>query len=107
MGKALIILLGLSLLIERVTEKILYLLPAGRKRPYAWAASTIFGLLIAFGFKFGFIRELGLAAASPVAAWADYAISGFLIAAGSEPIHSLVDALAFKRDELKRKAKSV
>ncbi len=107
MGNVIVFLLGLSLIVERVTEKILYLLPAPRRRPFAWALSLALGLLIAFGFKFGVIRELGLAAHGRVAAGLDFALSGVLIAAGSEPVHSLVDALAWKRAELKRRAGSV
>ncbi len=107
MGKVLILLLALSLIVERVTEKILYILPRGRNRAYAWVISTALGLVIAFAFQFGFIRELGLESGSNLSHWVDYLISGLLIACGSEPIHSIVDGLAFKRDELKRKAKNV
>lgn len=107
MGKILILLLALSLIVERITEKILFILPAGRNRVYAWIISTALGLIIAFSFKFGFIRELGLTTGSNLSQWVDYLISGLLIACGSEPIHSIVDGLAYKKDELKRKAKNV
>lgn len=107
MGKVLVALLDLSLVVERVTEKILYLLPKDRSRIYAWIISSLLGLVISFSFRFGFIKELGLETGSHIAQWVDYFISGLLIASGSEPIHSIVDALSFKRDELKRKAKRV
>jgi len=107
MGKILILLLALSLIVERVTEKILYILPAGKNRVYAWFVSTVLGLIVAFSFQFGFIKELGLDTGSNISHWIDYIISGLLIACGSEPIHSIVDGLAYKRDELKRKAKNV
>lgn len=106
-GKVIIFLLGLSLIVERVTEKILYLLPASRRRIYAWAVSLTLGLLITFIFRFGIIRELGLTAQSRIACWLDYGLSGVLVATGSEPVHSLIDALAWKRDELKRRANNV
>ncbi|MGB9720776.1 MAG: hypothetical protein ACPL28_04760 [bacterium] len=107
MGKILILLLALSLIVERVTEKILFILPSGRSRVYSWIISTGLGLIIAFSFQFGFIGELGLNTGSNIANWVDYVVSGLLIACGSEPIHSIVDGLAYKRDELKRKAKNV
>lgn len=107
MGKILILLLALSLIVERVTEKILYILPKGRNRVYAWVISTILGLVISFSFQFGFISEIGLENGSKMSQWVDYFLSGLLIACGSEPIHSIVDGLAYKRDELKRKAKNV
>jgi hypothetical protein len=107
MAKVLIIIFGLSLIIERVTEKLLYLLPVLNKKIYAWIISTVLGLLICFLFRFGIIGELGLSSSSHVAHWVDYLITGILVASGSEPVHSIVDALSFKRDELKRKSKNV
>ena len=107
MGKVLILIFGLSLIIERVTEKILYILPIQNKRVYAWIISNCLGLLISFSFRFGIIMELGLTSSSHVAHWVDYLITGLLIASGSEPIHSIIEALAFKKDELKKKAKNV
>ncbi|MEO0184368.1 MAG: hypothetical protein ABIL22_01105 [candidate division WOR-3 bacterium] len=107
MGKILVLLMALSLIVERVTEKIMFVLPSGRNRVYAWLVSTFLGLIIAFSFKFGFIREIGLDTGSNIANWVDYFISGLLIACGSEPIHSIVDGLAYKRDELKKKARNV
>ncbi|MGQ9465098.1 MAG: hypothetical protein ACUVQ3_01325 [bacterium] len=107
MGKVLILLLALSLIVERVTEKILHIIPPGRNQVYSWIISTALGLVISFAFQFGFIRELGLNSGSDLSQWVDYLITGLLIACGSEPIHSIVDGLAYKRDELKRKAKNV
>lgn len=107
MGKVLLLVLGLSLIVERVTEKILILLPANKNRAFAWLISTFLGLLISFSFRFGFIQELGLKLGSNIACWVDYFVSGILLASGSEPVHSIIDALHFKRDELKRKAKGV
>jgi hypothetical protein len=107
MGKVFITVLGLSLVIERITEKILYILPTRNNRIYAWIISTILALIISFSFRFGLIQELGLTASSHIADWVDYLVTGLLIASGSEPVHSIIDALAFKKDELKRKVKSV
>ena len=107
MAKVLMLILGLSLITERVTDKILYVTTVKNKKVFSWLVSTILGLLISFSFRFGIIRELGLSTSSQAAAWVDYVLTGLLIASGSEPIHSIIDALAFKRDELKRKAKSV
>lgn len=107
MGKVLVLLLALSLIVERITEKILYLLPSGNRKLWSWIVSIILGLVISFCFRFGFISELGLKASSGISQTLDYLLSGILIACGSEPIHSIVDALSFKRDELKRKAKGV
>jgi hypothetical protein len=107
MGKVLILVLALSLIIERITEKILYILHIKNKREYPWIISTGLGLLISFTFRFGIIRELGLISSSYIAHWVDYLITGLLIASGSEPVHSIIAALSFKKDELKRKAKNV
>jgi len=107
MTKAIILLLGLSLIIERVTEKILYVLPTRNNRIYSWLISTILGLLISFSFRFGFIQELGLSSTLQIAQWVDYIITGLLIASGSEPIHSIIEILALKKKELKRKTKDV
>lgn len=107
MAKVLLGVLGLSLIIERVTDKILYLVPARRRRIYAWLVSSVLGLLISFLFRFGIMTELGLVAGSGMAAWLDYLITGILLASGSEPVHSIVSALAIKKDELQKRVKSV
>ncbi len=107
MGSVLLAVLGLSLIIERATEKMLYVMPARHRKLYAWLISTVLGLLISFVFRFGLMSELGLTVSSRIAAWLDYFITGILLAAGSEPIHSLVDVLAAKKDELQKRVKSV
>jgi len=107
MGKVLILLLGLSLIIERVTEKILCAVPINNKKVYSWIISSCLGLIISFSFRFGVIEELGLISSSHIAHWVDYLVTGLLVASGSEPVHSIVTALAFKKDELKKKAKNV
>jgi|UniRef100_A0A7C6AFQ3 hypothetical protein len=107
MGKIVVLLFALSLIVERVTEKILYILPNRKNRVFAWLLSTGLGLIIAFSFRFGFLRELGLGTGSNLSHWVDYFISGLLIACGSEPVHSIVEGLSYKKDELKRKAKNV
>ena len=105
MGEILLIVFGLALIIERVTEKIVHLLPAGPKKVYAWAVSTALGLLICFAFRFGIMRELGLISGLALAAWLDYLITGILLASGSEPVHSIVEALAIKKQELQKRVK--
>ncbi|MDH4211466.1 MAG: hypothetical protein OEV79_08460 [candidate division WOR-3 bacterium] len=107
MGRILIAVLGLSLIIERVTEKILHLVPARKKKLFAWLTSTALGLLISFVFRFGLMKELGLTGSSEIASWLDHLVTGILLAAGSEPIHSLVDVLAAKKEELQKRVKSV
>uniref|UniRef100_A0A7C4TGM1 Uncharacterized protein n=1 Tax=candidate division WOR-3 bacterium TaxID=2052148 RepID=A0A7C4TGM1_UNCW3 len=107
MGKVVVLLLALSLIVERITEKILYLVPKKSSRYYAWIITIVLGFVISFGFRFGFISELGLKTGSNLSQGIDYALSGILIACGSEPLHSIVDALSFKRDDLKRRAKGV
>lgn len=103
MGRVLVAALGLSLIIERVTEKILHLVPARSRKVYAWLASTTLGLLITFLFRFGIMNELGLVASSEIAGWLDYLVTGILLAAGSEPIHSLVGVLATKKEEIQQR----
>jgi len=107
MGSVLVAVLGLSLIIERVTEKVLYLVPARSRRSYAWLTSTALGLLITFLFRFGIMKELGLIASSEIAGWLDYLVTGILLAAGSEPIHSLVGVLATKKAELQKRVTGV
>jgi hypothetical protein len=107
MGRVLVAVLGLSLIIERVTEKVLYLVPARSRKLYAWLTSTALGLLITFVFRFGIMKELGLMASSEIAGWLDYLVTGILLAAGSEPLHSLVGVLATKKAELQKRATSV
>ncbi len=107
MGRMVVLLLALSLIVERVTEKILSLLPNKGNKYCAWVITIVLGLLISFSFQFGFLHELGLKVGSNTSQVVDYVLSGILIACGSEPLHSLVDALSFKRDELKRKARGV
>lgn len=106
MGKVLIVILGLSLIIERVTEKILYFVPARNKKIYAWIVSTALGLLISFAFRFGVMKELGLVTGSEIAGWLDYFVTGILLASGSEPVHSVIEVLAIKKDELQKRVKS-
>lgn len=107
MGKVLVALLCLSLIIERVTDKVLFLVPARSRRIYAWLTSTALGLVITFLFRFGIMKELGLVASSAIAAWLDYLVTGILLAAGSEPIHSLVGVLATKKAELQKRVDGV
>jgi hypothetical protein len=107
MSKVLLVVLGLSLIIERVTDKILCLIPARPRRYYAWIVSTALGLLISFTFRFGIMRELGLVAGSEMASWVDYLVTGILLASGSEPVHSIVSALAIKKDELQKRVTGV
>ncbi|MEO0143229.1 MAG: hypothetical protein ABIL15_07755 [candidate division WOR-3 bacterium] len=107
MGRIVLLLLTLSLIVERITEKILSLLPKKNNKYFAWIITIILGLLISFSFRFAFLQELGLKEGTNVGQVVDYILSGILIACGSEPVHSIVDALSFKRDELKRKAKGV
>ncbi len=107
MGRVVILLLALSLIVERITEKILLLCPKANKGVYAWIISIGLGLIISFSFNFGFINELGLKSSSNVSQFVDYILTGILIACGSEPIHSIVQALSYKKEELKRKAKGV
>lgn len=107
MGETVIFLLGLALIVERVTEKILYIVPTQNKRIYAWLISTFLGVLISFAFRFGLIQQLGLSSSLQIAQWVDYMITGLLIASGSEPIHSFIEILALKKKELKRKTRDV
>ena len=105
MGKVLIVVLGLSLIIERVTEKILYFVPTRTKKIYAWIVSTALGLLISFAFRFGIMKELDLVTGSEIVSWLDYFVTGILLASGSEPVHSLIEVLAVKKDELQKRVK--
>ncbi|KPK63537.1 hypothetical protein AMJ83_06420 [candidate division WOR_3 bacterium SM23_42] len=107
MGKVLILVFALSLVIERVTDKILYLVPARPRKIYAWIVSTALGLLISFVFRFGIMKELGLVTGLEIACWLDYLVTGILLASGSEPVHSIIDALAFKKEELQKRVKGV
>ncbi len=107
MGKMLVMIFGLSLIIERVTEKVLYLVPVRPRKIYAWVVSTALGLGICFVFRFGIMTELGMVSGVKVAVWLDYFITGILLASGSEPVHSIVAALASKKDELQKRVKGV
>ncbi len=106
MGNVLLVVLGLSLIIERITEKILHFVPARTKKIYAWVVSTALGLLISFAFRFGIMKELGLVTGSEIASWLDYFVTGILLASGSEPVHSIVEVLATKKEELQKRVKS-
>ena len=105
MGEILVIVFGLALIIERVTEKILHLVPVHPRKVYAWIVSTTLGLVICFVFRFGIMRELGLVSGLTIAGWLDYLITGILLASGSEPVHSIVAALAMKKEEIQKRVK--
>jgi hypothetical protein len=107
MGKVLLGVLGLSLIIERVTEKVIHLVPARPRKIYAWLVSTALGLVISFVFRFGVMKELGLVAGTEIAAWLDYLVTGLLLASGSEPVHSIVDLLAAKKKEMQKRVNGV
>lgn len=107
MVSVVVAMLGLSLIIERVTDKVLCLVPARSRALYAWLVSIGLGLLISFLFRFGLMRELGLIASSQIADWLDYLITGIMLAAGSEPVHSLVGVLAMKKSELQKRVNGV
>jgi hypothetical protein len=105
MGEILLIVFGLALIIERVTDKVLHLVPAHPKKIYAWMVSTALGLVICFVFRFGIMRELGMVSGLAIAAWLDYLITGILLASGSEPVHSIVAALDMKKEEIQKRVK--
>ncbi len=104
MGDIFLLLIFLSILIERVTEKILYLLPRS-KRVFSWIVSTVLALLVTFFFRIGLLNMIGLAADSAAASFFDYVVTALLISSGTEPIHALFQALEYKKDEIKKKAK--
>jgi hypothetical protein len=81
--------------------------PVRSRTLYAWLVSTGLGLLISFLFRFGLMKELGLVAGSQIADGLDYLITGVMLAAGSEPVHSLVGVLAMKKAELQKRVKGV
>ncbi len=107
MGRILIAALRLSLIIKRMTEKMLDMVPARKKILFAWLTSSGLGLLISFVFRFGLMKELGLSGIPAIAGWLAHLVTGIMLAAGGEPTHSLVDALAAEKEELQKRVKSV
>ena len=107
MGRILIAVLRSSLIIERVTEKILDMVPARKKTLFAWLTSSGLGLLMSFVFRFGLMKELGLSGISAIAGWLAHLVTGIMLAAAGEPILSLLDALAAEKEELRKRVKSV
>lgn len=105
MGDIFFLLVFLSVLIERVTEKILYLLPRPR-RVASWITSTILALMVTIIFRIGLLSNLNLNVSTSIAATFDYIITALLISSGTEPIHAVFQALEYKKDEIKKKAKS-
>ncbi len=105
MADTFFLLVFLSVLVERVSEKLLYLLP-GKRRVWAWVVSTILALLITFLFRVGLLGMMGFAASSGTASRLDYVITALLIASGSEPIHVLFRTLEYKKEEIRGKAKA-
>ncbi len=106
MGDTFFLLVFLSILIERVTEKLLYLLPRP-KRILSWIVSSILALLVTFLFRIGLLNLMGISANTSAAQVLDYVITGLLIASGSEPIHAIFKALEYKKEEIKGKAKAI
>ncbi len=98
------LLLFLAILIERVTEKILYLFPRGR-RLASWIVSIGLSLAVTLFFRIGLLELMGFTAQGRSPQILDRILTGILIASGSEPIHSLFKVLDYKKEEIKRKAK--
>lgn len=59
---------------------------------------VIIGILLSWGLDIGILHELELVTD---AKWQDYVLTGLAIGGGTEPIHSLVAFLGYKKEEKK------
>ncbi len=97
-----------SLVIERAVEQIIDFIPKKKRKTVSWALCTFFGLLITFFGKVGLFTSLGFfnEIRSPGLNYVDYFLTGLLIGGGSEPVHSVINGLARKKEEIKMRTKN-
>lgn len=99
-------LLFLSFVIERILEIVAPLISKSRRRPFLWIIGSILGILLAWATNLGILRNLGIIDPSSKAkVILDYFLTGILLGGGTEPIHSIIVFLGYKKDEVRGRVK--
>jgi len=99
----LLAILLLSFLVERVLEQLKPLFPRRSRSKVLPIVGMALGVLLSFATSVGILTRLGLLAVSG-SGWQyafDRILTGLLIGGGSEPIHSLIVSLQYKKESLK------
>jgi hypothetical protein len=93
----------LAFVVERIVEVLGRLVSRGVRRKALPAVGLAVGLALSFGARIGLFDSLGLSGTEndSLSPWIDYLITGVIIGAGSQPVHSLILALEHKEKELK------
>ena len=110
-SEVLAVLSVISLVLERIIEFIVAnLFPAGKgllgpetnsRRLATFVLATGFGILIVSQTSLGILRQVNPQADR----WLDTVFTGLLLAAGTQPIHSVLRFLELKKETEKAKAK--
>ena len=107
-------IIALSVVVERSLEQISDFIPRKRRKRVMWFLCTGDSLIITFFGRIGIFSKLGVF--TNLGVWTtnnpysvlnivDYFLTGLLVGGGSEPIHSIINSLEKKKEELKIRVK--
>lgn len=92
--------------LERFLEGFSDFFPQAHRKQWMWLISVLLGIFLSAALGIGILQEFFLLEGrTPLSRLADYFITGVVIGGGTEPIHSLLGLLGYKKEELKRKVK--
>lgn len=99
-GLLLVVAFGL----ERFLEGFSDFFPRKSRKQWMWLLGILLGIFLSAALGIGILRELFLLEdRTALSRFADYFITGVVIGGGTEPIHSLLGILGYKKEELKRR----
>jgi len=107
-------IIALSVVVERSLEQISDFIPRKKRKRVMWFLCTGVSLIITFFGRIGIFSKLGVF--TNLGVWTtnnpysvlnivDYFLTGLLVGGGSEPIHSIINSLEKKKEELKIRVK--
>jgi len=99
-------LIFLSFVIERILEVVAPLIPQEKRRSLLWLIGSVLGILLAWATNLGILQNLGIIESqSGPRVYLDYFLTGILLGGGTEPIHSIIVFLGYKKDEVRGRVK--
>jgi hypothetical protein len=97
----------ISFVIERILEIIAPLIPKDKRKSFLWLIGSVFGVLLSWATNLGILSNLGIIdPASKSRVFLDYFLTGILLGGGTEPIHSIIVFLGYKKDEVRGRVQS-
>ncbi len=99
-------LLFLSFVIERILELMAPLFSPKKRRSILWIIGSVIGVLLSWAANLGILSQLGIIdPTSKAKLFLDYILTGILLGGGTEPIHSIIVFLGYKKDEVRNKVR--